>query len=229
MRYRLIMLKQGKPPIPIKDFTVTAHTGAMRTAPNSTESIGAAIETGADIAEMDVTFRNDGTPVIIHSGKPGDGEGVLFAEALREVNKSDTLRLNLDLKAFWNTADVQKALIDAALLDRAFYTGVSAERVKEVKSGSPLVPYYINASIKKHERENAYALHALAEKILDLGGVGLNIQYTQVGKTAVDIMHGHGLLVSVWTVRRKADMKRLLNLGVDNITTKNPKKLRALL
>lgn len=213
----------------MEGFTVTAHTGSMRTPNNSVKSISAAIKAGADIAEMDVTFRKDGTPVIIHSAKPGDGEGVLFTEALKEAKKSATLRLNLDLKAFWNTAAVQKALTDAALLERAFYTGVSAERVKEVKSGSPLVPYYINASIKEDERENADALHALAEKILEFGGIGLNIQYKQVGKTTVDIMHENGLLVSVWTVRRKVDIKRLLKLGVDNITTKNPKKLRALL
>lgn len=213
----------------MEGFTVTAHTGAMHTPCNSIKSISAAIQAGADIAEMDVTFRKDGTPVIIHSGEPEDCEGVLFTEALKEANKSAALCLNLDLKAFWNTAAVQKALTDAALLERAFYTGVFAERVKEVKSGSPLVPYYINASIKEHERENADVLLALAEKILELGGIGLNIQYKQIGKTAVDIMHRNNLLISVWTVRRKADMKRLLKLGVDNITTKNPKKLRALL
>ncbi len=210
-------------------FTVTAHTGAMRTKANSAASIGASIKYGADITEMDVTFRSDGTPVIIHSASPANGEGLPFTKALEAVSKSGTLRMNLDLKAFWNTAAVQKALQDAGLLERAFYTGVFESNVQEVRSGSPLVPYYINASISPDERENGEALNALAERITALGGIGLNTHYPNLNQKVVDVMHAHSLLVSAWTVRLKKDMERLIAMGVDNITTKNPKKLTTIL
>ncbi|HZJ75694.1 MAG TPA: glycerophosphodiester phosphodiesterase family protein, partial [Clostridia bacterium] len=131
----------------MKNFTVTAHTGAMNTKHNSLQSIDAAIFYKADIAEIDVAFRKDGTPVIIHSSEPKDDEGILLADALKCVAKSDVLRLNLDLKAFWNTGAIEELLIKHNLQKRAFFTGVFPENVAEVKNNSPLVPYYINASI----------------------------------------------------------------------------------
>ncbi len=214
---------------PRAGFTVTAHTGSMHTRANSAASVAASIRYGADITEMDVTFRKDGTPVIIHSASPKDNEGLLFSKALEAVAKSDMLRMNLDLKAFWNTAAVQNALIGAGLLERAFYTGVFEKNAKEVRNGSPLVPYYINASLSPSERDSQDALNALAERIRGFGGVGLNIHYPCLNHKVVEVMHEHGLLVSAWTVHCKADMEALIAMGVDNITTKNPAKLRAVI
>ena len=42
-------------------------------------------------------------------------------------------------------------------------------------------------------------------------------------------MREQGMLVSFWTVDRKADMARIAALGPDNITTKEPIKLRELI
>ena len=43
------------------------------------------------------------------------------------------------------------------------------------------------------------------------------------------VMREQGMLVSFWTVDRKADMARIAALGPDNITTKEPIKLRELI
>lgn len=61
-----------------QEFTVTAHTGALLTKRNSVKSVITSIKACADIIEVDVTFRKDGTVVIIHSDSPADNEGVLF-------------------------------------------------------------------------------------------------------------------------------------------------------
>lgn len=210
-------------------FTVTAHTGAMLTPPNSLRSISASIEAGADIVEVDVTFRKDGTVVIIHSDAPAGNEGVLFEQAAALIAQSGTVRVNLDLKAFWNTAAVQEILARHNLLDRAFYTGVSAEKVAQVREGSPLVAYYINGSVDKAKLDDEAFLHGYAEEIAGLGAVGLNTHFSRVSKTVCDVMHAHGLLVSAWTVNKSVDQLRVLSCGADNITTKNPVKLRMLL
>lgn len=210
-------------------FTVTAHTGAMLTPPNSLRSIRASIEAGADIVEVDVTFRKDGTVVIIHSEAPGDGEGVSFEQAAALLAENAGVRVNLDLKAFWNTAAVQEILARRNLLERAFYTGVCAENVPPVREGSPLVAYYVNGSVDKANLENEEFLRAYAEKIAGLGAVGLNTRFDGVSKTLCAVMHARGLLVSAWTVDKLGDQLRMLACGVDNITTKNPVKLRTLL
>lgn len=221
-------LKKSSAVIP-ENFTVTAHTGAMLTPRNSIKSVCASIDAGADIVEVDVTFRKDGTVVIIHSNAPADNEGVLFEKVADKLAQSNTVKANLDLKAFWNTAGVQEILSQRKLLGRAFYTGVSPKDAEQVRKGSPLVPYYINGSIDKINMNNDEFLHSFAKEITDLGAIGLNTHFSRVNKNVTDIMHDHGLLVSAWTVNKSSDQCRILSYGVDNITTTNPVKLKAIL
>ena len=49
-------------------MTVTAHSGAFDTPDNSLEYIRRVLDAGCGILEMDVTFRPDGTPVLIDFG-----------------------------------------------------------------------------------------------------------------------------------------------------------------
>lgn len=212
-----------------KDFTVTAHTGAMLTVRNSLKSVIISIVSGADIVEVDVTFRKDGTVVIIHSDSPADNEGVLFDKVAKKLAESDTVKVNLDLKAFQNTAGVQDILVRHKLIGRAFYTGVFPEEVERVKNDSPRVPYYINGFIDEINLSNEEYLHTYAKEIAELGAIGLNTHFSCVNKKVTDIMHEHGLLVSVWTVNKRSDQCRVLSYGVNNITTTNPVKLRAIL
>ena len=49
-------------------MTITAHSGAFGTPDNSLEYVKKVLEEHCEIFEIDVTFRPDGTPVVIHSG-----------------------------------------------------------------------------------------------------------------------------------------------------------------
>ncbi len=212
-----------------QNFTITAHTGALLTKRNSVKSVVTSIKAGADIVEVDVTFRKDGTVVIIHSDAPANNEGVLFENIAKELAKSHTVKANLDLKAYSNTSKVQEILSRYKLLDRAFFTGVFPENVEQVKKGAPLIPYYINGSLDKNNMNNDEYLNAFAKEIAALGALGLNTHFSCINKKVTDIMHSHGLLVSAWTVNRCKDQCRILSYGVDNITTTSPAKLMAIL
>lgn len=52
---------------------------------------------------------------------------------------------------------------------------------------------------------------------------------TVVDRRFVDSAHAHNLPVQVWTVNRREDMRRLLDLGVDGIITDRPDALLELL
>lgn len=208
--------------------SVTWHAGAMHTRANTIHSVKKAVACKAQIVELDVTFRPDGTPVIIHLAQPSMKQGKLLDDALAAVAESDSCRINLDLKAF-NHADAVDPLVRKhGLLERVFYTGIELKDTGIIADSSE-IPYYLNANIGITNRENADAIQALADKIKACGAIGLNTHYSGVSALLVEIMHKNGLLVSAWTANDTLTQKMLINAGVDNITTKRPDKLNRLL
>lgn len=204
-----------------KKPTITCHTGAMGTPDNSLEFVRKAVDWGAEILEIDVTFRPDGTPVIIHKGEPDKNEGVLFSEALAIAAESDKCKINLDLKSTKNLPAVESLVKEYGLYDRVFFTGVSESWVEAVKNNST-IPYYLNCAPSMAEKKKQKAAEALAEKAKALGVIGLNCNYLFVSKFLIDVMHENGLEVSVWTANKKYTMRHMLEFGPDNITTRNP-------
>ena len=120
-------------------FTVTYHAGAMLTKPNSIYSVRAAVKNNADIVEFDVSFRPDGTPVIIHNSSPTEEQGELLKDALEVVAQHPSCRINLDLKSLINIGEVEALVKKYGLFDRVFYTGVFEDWVETVRTNSDIV------------------------------------------------------------------------------------------
>jgi glycerophosphoryl diester phosphodiesterase len=207
-----------------EEFTVTAHAGAMLTRANSMWSVKQIAASDADVTEFDVTFRPDGTPVIRHDETPSARQGTPLSEALAVVAEQGSMKINLDLKAFWNLPAVQELVEQAGMLERVFFTGVGREQTARVRQDCPKIPYYLNASVAG-DTEDAAMLHALADEVKALGAIGINLHYAGASRALCEVMHEQGLLVSVWTVNGRLDMHEMLAVGPDNITTKRPNKL----
>lgn len=210
------------------DFSVTFHAGAMKTKPNSIESIKAALDYGAKVVEFDVSFRPDGTAVIIHNGKPEDDEGVLLEDALAVVATDKECKINLDIKSTANLPEVDKLVKKFGLSERVFYTGVFEDWVETVKNTSA-IPYYLNHNLTKTESYDENLLQELADKIISLGAIGLNSNFSNASAVSTRTMQKNGLLVSLWTANKAADMARVIACRPDNITTKNPHILLEML
>ena len=56
----------------------------------------------------------------------------------------------------------------------------------------------------------------------------INFNYKNASKELVDIFHENDLLVSIWTVDSEYNMYKILSFGPDNITTRHPDKLSAI-
>ena len=209
-------------------FTVTAHSGAFGTPDNSLAFVEKVIAENCDIIEMDVSFRPDGLPVIIHSGAPKEDEGIPLAEAFARIAEHPSLRMNLDLKSTVNLPAVDALLKEYGLFDRAFYTGVGEDWVPAVRQNSA-VPYYINLPFACAMRRSKKAADAAAKRIRDAGALGLNTHYDDVSPTVVRAMRENGLLVSLWTANTPRAMRKCIVLCPDNITTRHPDKLIAML
>ncbi|MCR5485098.1 MAG: glycerophosphodiester phosphodiesterase [Clostridiales bacterium] len=209
-------------------MTVTAHAGAFDTPANTMESVKKILEKKSEVIELDVTFRPDKTPVIIHSGEPSENEGVPLDEVFSVISSDKDIQMNLDLKSIGNLPETEALLKKHGLFGRAFYTG-AAEDWCAVLQKSSNVPYYLNLHIKLRQRRSKKVLLKEAEKAVRLGVCGINVKYCYVTQKLVDIMHKHSLPVSVWTVNNPKTAKKLIKMGVDNITSLDPDVIKALL
>lgn len=217
-----LLNKISKNPLELPEgFTITCHAGALNTVNNSVESVEKLVAYGAQVVEIDVSFRPDGSPCVIHKESPSQNEGAELDDILRAVSVSDTCKINIDLKSINNLPAVDKLVEKYNLSERAFFTGVGVDWCETVKNNSSL-PYFLNGSAIPDKPGTEKNAEALCAKIKECGAIGLNCQYSNVSETLCKTLHKNGLLLSAWTADNRIIQCRLLAVGVDNITTKRP-------
>lgn len=208
-----------------ESFTVTCHSGSMGTKDNSVESVENAIRIGADVVEFDVRFRSDGTPVMSHD-KTGVNKAVEVEEAFKVIASDENeIKINLDIKETTNLVNLEKLVVKYALVERAFMTGVSQDKVDEVKRQCNVLKYYLNYSPSKWKINS----EKYKEKVIDLmettGAIGINCNYLFMSERLAIALHESGYLLSIWTVNQEDKIARCLVLGADNVTSKNPDRV----
>lgn len=205
-------------------FTVTWHAGAMKTEANTLPSLKKALDAGADIAELDVSFLPDGTPVLIHAGAPTDPSLPKLADAFALTAQYEKTALNLDLKSTANVKAVDELAKKYGLEDRAFFTGVGEDWVDAVKSVSTL-PYYLNTAPSIPEMYDREKAAALVQKAIDLGCVGLNMHFSHATYVLLDTARKQNMLISLWTPSKTPEIKMVLGFAPDNLTTTRPDRV----
>lgn len=219
IRKRIALIKYKAIPLSLPEkFTYTAHTGCVGTPDNSLESFEAAVKNGADVVEFDLNFTDDGSPVLSHD-KP-KGNEISLDEAFEKLSGYEGLLVNVDVKNTSNLAEVDRLAKKHGISDRIFYTGVTEEFLDAVRNDTPEISYYLNMNVDAR-KDDAY-INSLVEKVKESGAVGINFNKKNASKKLVDAFHKNGLLVSVWTANKESDMRRLLALAPDNITTRRP-------
>lgn len=206
--------------------TITAHAGCENTPMNSLDSILSGIAIGADICELDVSALTDGTPVLKHN-RPRRRETMLvpLAEALALLQDKSP-GINLDIKDMRAVPGTLELVAGYHLENRAFFSGIGSRWAKVLRDvGSP-IPYYLNHNVRANT--GSRAIQALVKRVRNLGCIGVNTHYAHLNADIVAALHRSRLLVSAWTVEEESDMRRLLDMGVDNITTRSPQRLAAV-
>lgn len=202
-------------------MTVTAHAGALDTEANSGESIRASLEflDTQGFIEVDVQLREDGTPVLRHDAD--DLSQAITLEDCLALLRDYGACINLDFKNKQAIAPAAELVKSAGLdLERqVIATGIAFRDEKLIRESG--LRYLLNCQPKPF----GWDAQSLINKAIDMGAAGLNIPYKFCSEKLVKLAHEQGLVVSVWTVDKEADMKRMLRLGVDNITTRHPDRL----
>ncbi|MGN2366100.1 glycerophosphodiester phosphodiesterase [Streptomyces luridiscabiei] len=211
-------------------ITAVGHRGdPYRARENTLPSIRSALDRGADAVEIDVRVTRDGVPVLLHDATlerlwgqdrrvdrlthqevlelTGGGVPTL-AEALAAAGKH---RVMVDLPGSTD-ASVKKivgTVRECGAGDRAYYCA-SADAMLRVRAADPAAEIALTWTTLAPPRP--VLLEAVKPR-------WLNYRFGLVSCELADRAHRDGLLVSAWTADTKRTMRRLIERGVDSITT----------
>ncbi len=233
-----------------KGIMITAHRGASHGAPENTgASVALAIEEGADCAEIDVRLTADGVPVLMHdralfrtTGIVNNIDKVTYAElisydvggryakefagenvpCLRDILEEygRKIKFNIELKEGNNRelADAVVTLIKSyELEEQCVITSAFYEQLVYVKNA--------DASIK-----TGYILSRVYGEVFGYDAADFfSIKSESITEQMVRGAHMKGKEIHAWTVNKAYEIKRMQELGVDNIITDNPAYVRKML
>ena len=233
---------------------VTSHAACKGHAPENTlAGIDAALRLGADAIEIDVHCTSDGVPVLLHDNmveRTTDGSGDVHAMSFEAVRALDagarqfvprfrgeripTLAEALDLargKALLQI-EVKQPGIEAAVA--AAVRDADAIASCEVHSFWPPTV----AAMRAEEPRMACALLSDGRRVLDwaeffgfalsLNAQGVSMHYGAATPERVREGQRRSLTFMVWTADEEADIRAMIDAGVDGICSNFPDAVRRL-
>ena len=243
----MVMCRQEEP----EKFIVIAHRGASRTAPENTLSaMKKAIEFGADYAECDVFQTKDGEIVLFHdeemertTGKEGMIWDYTLAElkvlevgswfkeefrgepipTLREVIQlvKGRIKLNIEVKVSGSDPDIAQKVVNIIRSENiakdCMVTSFEKPVIEKVKEIAPelITGFIFDEEYPPDIFEGNWEYVCCKRNIVDE-------EFVQKAKQK-------GKKIFVWTVNYPAEMKKLIDLGVDGIITDVPNLLKEIL
>ncbi len=201
---------------------VTAQTGCLDTVENSYLSAKAGINAGAQAISADISFSKDGTPVLATKLKDADENAVHLERIFGYLVDKENVSMFLNIKQVTNLPAIEKLVERYSMRKRVFFTGANENQVPYLQSKAPSVSIYLEISPQKSKLDDPLYCSSLAETAINLGVSGVNCNGRLVSKTLVETIKAYGLVFSVYGVEKEADFYRVLDMGVDNIITKDP-------
>lgn len=191
---------------------ITAHSGCEGTPSNSREHILAAIASGSEMIEVDVRIC-DGVLYLSHDETTDIASQVKLRELFELVAPEKNLEMNLDVKtkglidpvmALANEFGLNKRIVftGACNDDRAYINTFGAEMWRSMWPGD-----VIEEGIAANKAD---------------GSPYLNVYYGMITPENDKALRETGGGFSAWTVDNEDDIRRFLESGISNITTRMP-------
>ena len=234
---------------------IIAHRGASGSAPENTmAAFSLAVEQGAQVIELDVHMTADGYPVVIHDAtidRTTDGTGLVREKALADLRRLDAgswydARFvgehvpTLEEVVTWAKGRVALAI---EIKNTPFrYRGIEASVTgvlerhnavveNEVFSFDHLCVQRFKAREPRLLTGVCYAADPVDHNALATlaNATVLHPMFQHLRSEAVRQAHAAGLLVFPWAVNDHQDIREMVALGVDGITTNLPQRVREIL
>lgn len=220
---------------------VFAHRGGSKIGPENTiTAFDRGLAAGADGLELDVHLSSDGVPVVHHdrqlnrttraTGPIGRRSAAELAEvdvpALRDVLvRYRRIRIIIELKEA-SVALARAVVDDVRRANAAEYVCLGSFSVRALRAARAVAPEIATSASRFEVRM------ALYRSWIQLSPGHVPYQALQVPETSgatrvvsprfVALAHKAGLVVQVWTVDAREDIRRLLEWGVDGIISDRP-------
>ena len=223
---------------------ITAHRGSSDDAPeNSMSSLMTAVDQMADYAEIDVRATKDGVPVLLHDASLKRTAGVdkkIWDVTYQELEE-------LDAGGWYSSAYAGERI--PSLSDVLDYADGKIKLNIEIKSSSesPDLVRTVVQMITDHHFENQCVITSFNYKLLSevkeynpeirtglivtvlLGHYGqlqnvdfFSLNMLSVSRALVEKVHAKGYEIHVWGVYDPGSVRRVADMGVDNIITSRP-------
>jgi glycerophosphoryl diester phosphodiesterase len=222
---------------------------AAHRAGNSYKAIDNAIRLGADIIELDVRMTNDGFLVVSHSPKIDiDGEVLYIGEAKlnylnRRISKSrgsPIIQLR-DILYYVKERNI-KLLIDIKNGPQIFYPNIHinvAQTVSEchMDDNAKIISFDQNCIYElKHNYRFPIKMGVLIDELGDMqkliDRIGIDFFETKnvyLTSEVVAEAHNFGVEIISWSTDDPKEIKRLIALSIDIITTESPQSVQEIL
>ena len=201
------VLKQGK-------TVITAHSGCEGTPDNSREHILAAIESGSEMIEVDVRMAEDGTLYLSHDVPEDISVRPLLRDLFELVAPQENLEMNLDVKTKGLIEPVMALAAEFGLAKRIVFTGeCNADRALANSLG---------AEMWRSVWERRLLPDGIADNKAD-GSPFLNVYHPMITQEYENELRSFGSSFSAWTVNDEENLRRYLEMGIANITTRTPR------
>lgn len=234
----------------------TGHRGASGTEPENTlRAFHAALAMGAEALELDVHRCKSGEMVVIHDddvSRTTNGQGKVSELTLDELRRFDagkgeqiptleevlhslrgccrdgknpTVFIEIKSPGEQQVADTVHHAVATQGWSYAELPviGFDHPQIGRVKQANPQIETGI--SLDKGEDAQLAGLLPLAKS---LGASAVNPHHSMVTPEWVADAHANGLKVNTWTVNEHADIKRVIEAGVDSVIGNYPDRTRLL-
>ena len=191
---------------------ITAHSGCEKTPPNSREHILAAIASGSEMIEFDVRMVN-GTLLLSHDEPEDPLACITLRECFAMLAPEKNLHMNIDVKTKGLLEPVMALAKEFPLEGRIIFTGAcNDDRALALSLGADVwrsmwPGMEISDGIQENQKD---------------GSPFLNVAYCMITEENNRELTENGLAFSAWTVDKEYFLRLFLNMGVANITTRNP-------
>ena len=215
---------------------VVGHRGAAGVEPENTiRGFRYAIELGVDYTECDVHLTRDGRLVVMHDAKvdrttngtgaireltfdqiraldAGKGEQVPTLEEVLDVMRGQAIVL-IEMKGEGVEEETVRIVREAKMEEQVVLTCFHLERIRKAKQLAPELKVGFIVSNPTADS---------CQQAVDVEASGIGILYKNLTRELVEQAHAHGLDVRAWNPDTEPEMRAMLELGVDGVSSNRP-------